>query len=646
MNQLQVGDRFAQKYKLEERLGEGTFKETWKAVDGIMSRTGALSVWKKENTDISQIINEATCQTKLEHPNIARVYDAAIDPETCRAYSFCELIDGPTLKQELDRRRISGQKNTDLRDHILTELVDALDYAHKNGIIHRDIKPENILLRETKIKRSWLGKAVGAPTEKYSLVLTDWGGSAESGPKTSPIISADGSILLRSIDTFQKETYPSTDMYALGVMLYKIVTGHYPYEGSTYEELDYKIGNTKPKRPNEYPGVAIDSYLEKIIMGLLCIDPRKRYTAKQLKRKKWWKDNKGIMFLAPIAAAAMGLAYFVGTQAKTNDALLFLNSGNLADRIYPYATVTSQTPKSPLQKIMPTSQEKPLLSGIRTYTVHDDKLFAVTNKDVFAYAIKKIEALTQGRVIIDTSAIQITRTPNQEETDLKISPSGNLLAFMIGKDLCVIGTDGTWERKVLENIDEYIWYPQKDQITYRKGDTIYLADTQEAPYAEKGAREIAKGTCPRWASGGKGIWYLRKEGNKKYRIVKGYGHSDYVGLKNSREMKTEIDESIQEIFVPDQGYGFAMFSPKEKSILIAPAGIDPYYLTLPSFQDIHEIVFDSDMKGIAFSGKLANEQDYEIFYHSIGTNRANLIRLTDNQEDDIKPLFINHKSLR
>lgn len=175
MTQLQVGDRFAQKYELEERLGEGTFKETWKATDKIMGRTVALKVFKEQNTSIDRIISEATLQTKLgTHPNIAQVYDAAIDTETGKAYFSEEFIDGDTLKAALSEWKLTDKINNSKLLQIMAEIVDAIDYAHKNGIVHRDLKPENILLRKTKIKRSWLGKAIGMPTEKYSLVLIDW----------------------------------------------------------------------------------------------------------------------------------------------------------------------------------------------------------------------------------------------------------------------------------------------------------------------------------------------------------------------------------------------------------------------------------------------------------------------------------------
>lgn len=641
MNQLQVGDVFAGKYCLEERLGEGTFKETWRAADDIMCRTVALSVWKEE-TDKERIVAEAKHHAQFEHPHIARIYDAAIDKETDRAYICTELINGPTLQEELAECRPNSQRKNDLIQHILTEIVNALNYAHKRGIVHRDLKPANILLRKTKTKHPLFCTLTGRPKESYSLVLTDWGGSAESGLKAGPVIGADGSMLLRSRDTFDRETGPPTDMYALGVMLYKIITGHYPYEGSTYEALEYKISHTKPKRPSEYPGVKISRSLEKTIMRLLHPDPRKRYTARHLKRKRWWKNNRAYFIGIPCLAAILTGIYLGIISSNKKDSLLFIRSGQLIGRTYNYELPSILSPQ---YLILPPKPESHLISGIITCAVHENRIFTATKKDIFMNTIKNIDLTTvPSQLMLDEKVLQITKTPDLEETDLKVSPSGNLLAFRLGKNLHVIGTDGTWERKVLENIDEYVWYPQKDQITYRKGDTIYLADTQEAPYAEKSARKIAKGTCPRWASGGKGIWYLREEGNKKYQIVKGYGHSDNVGLKDSREMKTEIDVSIQELFVPNYGNGFAMFTPKNKELLIAIVPFEPYSLVLPEIQNIQELAFDSDARGIAFSGKLTNKHDYEIFYHRIGTKE--FIRLTNNQEDDVMPLFISHKSLK
>lgn len=608
MNQLQVGDIFAKKYKLEERLGEGTSKEAWRAVHLLMNRTTALKIFKETSPKIEQILSdEATHHAKIgKHPHIVDIYDVGIDPETGQAFYSEEFVPGETLKQRMSREHIQEKEFFT----IISQIAGALNHMHKQGIIYRDLKPENIIMETAK--------------QKPSIKITDFGGSTKPGKKEIPYISADKTILLRAIDTFEMHSDQKVDMYSLGVMLYKMTTSHYPYEGNTPEEIKQKIQTTMPKKPHLYDNVQIGSWLEKTIMTLLSKDPKKRPTAKQLQKNIWWHRHWTKVILAGIYSA--GIISMLSMNTLFPLKALKYTIAYLSNK-----TLTAQNTDMP-------AFIKNITYPTTSFAFDQDQcLFATRKKDIYRYDLNSNEIL------------QITRTPDKEETNIQVSPSGLTIAFMIGKDLYVAGRRGSkeLERKVLENIDEYTWYTMKDQITYRKGKEIFITEPQEHPFAEKNAKKITEGACPIWNSCGTALFYRTTINQHNSITFKVFWHSDNIGIKEPIEGEGyKIADDAESFTLSRDSLDMAYYSKKENQLIILASETHTQRQTEPEFiEDIKNIQFHPENKNqILFQAKVKGEKDYEIFIFERGT--SNLKRITNNDFDDTNPIYLSHKSLK
>ena len=215
--------RILGKYKIIEFLGRGGMAEVYKAYHANLDRYVALKLIKTTIADdpeyLTRFEREAKSAAALRHSNIVQVYDYEVDAESGRPYIVMELVKGDTLAYELDQRVKSGAPLT-LADtaHIVGEVGAALAYAHEHGVVHRDVKPGNIIL-----------DASG------HLILTDFGLAKITG---GPSVTASG-VGMGTPDYMSPEQIMGksvdgrADLYALGVILYRLLTGQLPYHAET-----------------------------------------------------------------------------------------------------------------------------------------------------------------------------------------------------------------------------------------------------------------------------------------------------------------------------------------------------------------------------------------------------------------------------
>ena len=205
------------KYELLEKLGEGGFGVVYKARDPALDRLVALKVLAPQFTADSQAVErfrqEARLAARLKHPHIVTIYE--VGEAAGRYFIAMEWIDGRSLAQ-----RIAAQGALPLGEvvRLVEQVADALDYAHRQGLIHRDIKPANILL-----------------DSQGQATLTDFGivkAMNEAGMTTTgmalgtPEYMAPEQVLGGELDA-------RTDLYALGVVLFHALTGQSPFRGTT-----------------------------------------------------------------------------------------------------------------------------------------------------------------------------------------------------------------------------------------------------------------------------------------------------------------------------------------------------------------------------------------------------------------------------
>ncbi|HNT54664.1 MAG TPA: serine/threonine-protein kinase, partial [Anaerolineaceae bacterium] len=206
------------KYELDELIGSGTYAEVYKAEDTVLQRTVALKLIKSallsDNEAMARFLQEARTAARLTHPHIAWVWD--LGEADGRYYLAMRYIDGLSLDKVLKNQGCFSWNDALL---VVTQVGEALAFAHHRGLVHRDIKPQNIMY---------------SPTE--GAVLTDFGlvramEASSIGTRTGAIM---GTPAYMAPEIWQGEpASPATDQYALACVLVEILTGRPLFYGPT-----------------------------------------------------------------------------------------------------------------------------------------------------------------------------------------------------------------------------------------------------------------------------------------------------------------------------------------------------------------------------------------------------------------------------
>jgi len=261
-----VGDRFDQ-YQLTELLARSGMASIFKAKDTLSGEWVALKIphiqYESDVVFSERFRREEEVGQRLSHPNIVRILKPV---EKSRMYLAMEFVEGKSLRS-LMRAKEPFQVERAL--DIARQVCDALAYLHDEGVVHRDIKPENILVAENgRLKILDFGIALFASERR----LTWTGLSSTIG---TPDYMAPEQIRGRRGD-------PRTDVYALGMMLYEMLTCNLPFDSPNPRTL-LKAKTSAEPRPPSYYVPNFDPSLEAIILKAIERDPRDRYhSARQL----------------------------------------------------------------------------------------------------------------------------------------------------------------------------------------------------------------------------------------------------------------------------------------------------------------------------------------------------------------------------
>ena len=243
-------------YRILREVGRGGIATVYLAVQRSLQREVALKVMSPALTTdpnfTDRFMREGRTIAQMNHPGIVTIYDIAVDD--FNHYIAMEYLKGASLKQ-----RIKNCIPVDQALDILHQVTSALEYAHDKGIVHRDVKPENIMFR-------------GSGTEE--AVLTDFG-IAKSNAHQTQLTSA-GMIVgtPRYMSPEQADgrgANPQSDLYALGVVLFEMISGRPPYGGKESLAVLYShINDPIPKLPDQY------SFLQPLVEDMLAKNPEDR----------------------------------------------------------------------------------------------------------------------------------------------------------------------------------------------------------------------------------------------------------------------------------------------------------------------------------------------------------------------------------
>jgi eukaryotic-like serine/threonine-protein kinase len=260
MNDLPPPIQHLGRYDILRVLGQGAMGVVYEGRDPNLDRRVAIKTVRVVGMAANEIVEyeqrfktEARSAGRLQHPNIVSVYDSDkhVDAMGQTAYIVMEFVQGEDLKHFLDQGKRFSLEQTAF---MMSDLLAALDYAHRNKIIHRDIKPANMLL-----------------TKEGRIKLTDFGVAriTDSGEATKTSGGTVGTLKYMSPEQVAgKGVDSSSDLFSAGIVLYQLLTGVRPFDGEGYLDIVSKIVKEDPTPPSQIVGAlppALDAVVAKAL---------------------------------------------------------------------------------------------------------------------------------------------------------------------------------------------------------------------------------------------------------------------------------------------------------------------------------------------------------------------------------------------
>ena len=274
-------------YTVRELIGTGGMANVYKAVVGPggpvpEGTVVAVKVLRQELMHDPDLVrrfkNESKAISLLNHPNIVKVYDVSVSENL--QYIVMEYVDGMTLREYLNER--GGKLTSRETVHFISQILKALDHAHRNGVVHRDIKPQNIMLLDNgQLRMMDFGIARISRAENQ---LT--GGKAMGSVHYISPEQAKGD-----------ETDFTSDIYSVGVMMYEMFSGHLPFDADDVVEVAIKQISDKPQSLQEL-APNVPHGLVEITERAMAKRPDNRYAsaAEMLSALNAYVENPAIVF--------------------------------------------------------------------------------------------------------------------------------------------------------------------------------------------------------------------------------------------------------------------------------------------------------------------------------------------------------------
>ncbi|QSB08173.1 Stk1 family PASTA domain-containing Ser/Thr kinase [Lysinibacillus sp. FSL K6-0057] len=339
-----VGKRISDRYKIIELIGGGGMSNVYLAHDMILNRDVAIKILRYDFSNEDELHRrfqrEALSATSLTHPNIVSVYDVGDDGDL--HYIVMEYVQGKTLKQYIQEfAPISPARSV----HIMKQLTSAIANAHENHIIHRDIKPQNILMdAEGNVKITDFGIAMTL--------------SATSFTQTNSVL---GTVHYLSPEQARGGTATNkSDIYALGIVLYELLTGELPFSGESAVSIALKHLQAETPSVRAFDAT-IPQSLENVVLKATAKDASHRYTTVE----EMYEDLETVLspsrinnpkFVIPVDNDVTKAIPIIKEQMHKKDE--DLTKTRVIEPIMEAKAPSQPQPKKPVEKPVPVKAKK------------------------------------------------------------------------------------------------------------------------------------------------------------------------------------------------------------------------------------------------------------------------------------------------
>ncbi len=306
-------------YVVKERIGAGGMGIVYRAVQPLIGKQVAIKVLKAEYAGEAEVVQrllvEARVVNAIQHRGIIDIFGFGQLPDG-RPYVVMELLQGTALSSYIRKRK---RLAPDEVVGILDEILAALGAAHRGGVIHRDLKPGNVFLVESS-------------DGQRSVKLLDFGIAKVVQFRPARPLTAQGNILgtpefMAPEQVRGEKVGPATDLYALGIIAFQLLTGRVPFMGETTQVLVAQVEQKPPTLTSLVPEVP--AALERLVLRLLAKDPSKRFqSAEAVRRELGALGAKGATRAMASAASEERTEVYRPDAALTAPAVVRSSGGN------------------------------------------------------------------------------------------------------------------------------------------------------------------------------------------------------------------------------------------------------------------------------------------------------------------------------